>query len=51
VSEELARELRAEDDRLGGGAAATLKSLRWLLLRHSRDSALAALPDASEEEQ
>ncbi|GMK55264.1 hypothetical protein CspeluHIS016_0203200 [Cutaneotrichosporon spelunceum] len=50
VSEELARELRAEDERLGGGAAAALKSLRWLLLRHSHNSALSALPDASEEE-
>ncbi|BEJ16323.1 hypothetical protein CspHIS471_0509280 [Cutaneotrichosporon sp. HIS471] len=51
LSEELAREVRAEDDRLGGGAAATLKSLRWLLLRHSHNSALAALPDVSEEDQ
>ncbi|CAK9781108.1 hypothetical protein CC85DRAFT_255169 [Cutaneotrichosporon oleaginosum] len=51
ISEELAVELRAEDDRLGGGAAATLKSLRWLVLRHSRNSVLAALSDASEENQ
>ncbi|KAL7421917.1 hypothetical protein Q5752_003689 [Cryptotrichosporon argae] len=45
ISDELAEELRAEDELLGGGAPAALKALKWALLHHSHTSPLAALED------
>ncbi|ADV20383.1 Hypothetical Protein CGB_B4010W [Cryptococcus gattii WM276] len=43
ISEDLAEELRSTETLLGGGVAATMKTLKWLLLYHSLSSPLALL--------
>ncbi|OXB39801.1 hypothetical protein J007_00371 [Cryptococcus neoformans] len=43
ISEDLAEELRSSEALLGGGVAAAMKTLKWLLLYHSLNSPLALL--------
>ncbi|AAW41434.1 hypothetical protein CNBA3280 [Cryptococcus deneoformans B-3501A] len=43
ISDDLAEELRSNETLLGGGIAAAMKTLKWLLLHHSLSSPLALL--------
>ncbi|EIW70408.1 hypothetical protein TREMEDRAFT_68038 [Tremella mesenterica DSM 1558] len=48
ISAEFAEELRQTEEMTGGGAAETLKALKWALLRHSVTSPLASLAEESD---